>query len=577
MPPAPQHLDTADASAVPALLRLLEPARRRQLAGTLALMLLGAAAELATVAAVIPFLAALTGTAAAGPGWLTGLTRSPLQAAALLAVVAISSAAVRLALARRNQAFVRDLGHDLAVRLFGTAIRLPFQDQGRRNSSAVLAGLEQVNSLAYGVVQPVLNAVVAGVIAIAVVAVGIALQPAAALIGGAWVAIVYLVVLRLTRRRLVTNSAAVAEGERRRIQAMQESLGGIRDIILDRSWSVADARFAGIDAECRRRQAELAFAAAAPRPIVEAGALASVAVLVAVWGGGEAGLLPALPVLGALLLAGQRLIPLLNQVYVGFAHTAGHARSLHDVLALLNAPRMATTEAPGPALPFRDAIRLEGVGFRYGEGAFALRGVDLVIPRGARVGVTGPTGGGKSTLLDLVMGLLAPTEGTIAIDGVPLGPDTWGAWHAQVAHVPQSVFLADASLAANIAFGATPGTVDLARVREAARQAELGEFIDGLPERYETVVGERGVRLSGGQRQRIGLARAFYKRAGVLVLDEATSALDDATEAAILRTIEALPPETTVITVAHRASALANCRTVHRMVDGRLDQAARAD
>jgi ABC-type multidrug transport system fused ATPase/permease subunit len=212
-----------------------------------------------------------------------------------------------------------------------------------------------------------------------------------------------------------------------------------------------------------------------------------------------------------------------------------------------------------------------GVSFRYvDDRPMVLNDVSLVIPKGSRVGFIGKTGSGKSTIIDLVMGLMMPTSGEVRIDDAVLSPDTVRAWQAQIAHVPQAIYLADTNVAGNIAFGVSEEKIDMERVREAARQAELAEFIESLPEKYDTIVGERGIRLSGGQRQRIGIARALYKRASVLVFDEATSALDNETEAAVMGAIERLQRDLTILIIAHRVTTVAMCDKVIKLDGGEV-------
>jgi ABC-type multidrug transport system fused ATPase/permease subunit len=200
-----------------------------------------------------------------------------------------------------------------------------------------------------------------------------------------------------------------------------------------------------------------------------------------------------------------------------------------------------------------------------------LDNVSLVIPSGSVVGFAGRTGSGKSTLADLIMGLIEPTKGRIAVDGVPLEGVDRLRWHRSIAHVPQSVFLADTTIARNIAFGIEPSDIDHERVQAAAATAQLHDFVESLSNGYETSVGERGIRLSGGQRQRLGIARAIYKKSAVLVLDEATSALDEATEAAVMASLSALSEEgRTIIVIAHRRSTLASCEQLVRIENHRV-------
>ena len=223
-------------------------------------------------------------------------------------------------------------------------------------------------------------------------------------------------------------------------------------------------------------------------------------------------------------------------------------------------------------LKLKHEIRVEDVSFTYpGRRSPALEDVSLRIRRGSRVAIVGRTGSGKSTLADLLMGLLDPSSGRISIDGIMLDRSTRAAWHRSIAHVPQSAFLADTTIARNIAFGARETEIDLDRVRAAAKHAQLDGFVAQLPDGYDTLIGERGIGLSGGQRQRLAIARAFYKDAPVVVLDEATSALDDETEAAILASLDAMAKQgRTIIVIAHRPTSIVNCDVVIRLDEGRL-------
>jgi ATP-binding cassette subfamily B protein len=214
---------------------------------------------------------------------------------------------------------------------------------------------------------------------------------------------------------------------------------------------------------------------------------------------------------------------------------------------------------------------MKEVAFRYApEAPWVLQGVDLNIPKGSRIGFIGTTGSGKSTLLDLIMGLLHPTSGSLRIDGANITTQNYRAWQSLIAHVPQAIFLADATIAENIAFGIPPDQIDHARIRNAAQKAQIAQDIDSWSQQYNTVVGERGVRLSGGQRQRIGIARALYKQAEVIVFDEATSALDNETELAVIEAIENLGPEITVLIVAHRLTTLRSCKPIVELSDGHI-------
>jgi ATP-binding cassette subfamily B protein len=284
------------------------------------------------------------------------------------------------------------------------------------------------------------------------------------------------------------------------------------------------------------------------------------------------GIASAVPVLGALALGAQRLLPALQQAYSAWQSIAGNRDSLADVIDLLDQDVPAELLQPAPPpLPFRDEIRFDGVRFRYNLATpWVLDGLTLRIAKGSRIGFVGSTGSGKSTTLDLLMGLLTPTEGSISVDGVVLDEASVRAWQQSIAHVPQSIYLADASLAENIAFGVPAAGIDRERVRRAARQAQIQEFIESGPEGYDAQVGERGVRLSGGQRQRIGIARALYKNASVLVFDEATSALDNATEQSVMATIDSLDRGLTILLIAHRLTTVRHCDQIVLLEHGQV-------
>ena len=559
-----------------ALYRSLGARRRRQLAVAFVLMLLGALAELVTIGAVLPFLALIAAPAhsALAPTVLreVGLAGDPvLGASLLLAAAAIAAAALRVLLGWFTHRFVTAVGHDLATRIFARMLRQPYAAYVRRSSSEILSGIEKVQQVIGEILLPAMQGVIALFIALAIMVLLFAIDAFAASAAALVVAAIYAAVSVATRGRLRRNAATLSKAGTTRVKIVQEGLGGIRDVLLDRSQPLFEEKFRRVDARYRRAQSINAFIGSTPRFVVEAAGIVAIALVAWTMSRAPGGIVAAIPVLGALALGAQRLMPLLNQAYVGWSSSAGNLDLLGDVIGLLDAPIVADAapadeDAPEP---LGEAIAFEDVGYRHPESGFALAGIDLIIPHGARIGITGQTGSGKSTLLDLLMGLLEPDEGAILIDGRPLDAATRAGWQRRIAHVPQAIYLADDSIAANIAFGLAPG--DDGRGRFARRPRRPARALPGEPaEGLATKVGERGIRLSGGQRQRIGLARALYRNAPILILDEATSALDDATEAAVMAGIMAMGTEVTIILIAHRASTLAGCDRIVRLHGGRL-------
>ena len=550
----------------------------------LLLMMLGALAELATIGAVVPFLALLAnaGNLSHFP-WIAGFLSAlgPQTAAEQLRTVtaffilfALAGALLRLQLTWSSQALVFKIGHEIALEIERRILFQPYEFHLSSSTSALVAALEKVQMLTSGVLLPMLQAGTSIVISLFIVAALIYVDPFAAAIAALTFSFLYILISALTRRRLIRNSAELASAYDERIKIVQEGLGGIRDVIIDNSQDVYLEAFRRVDQRFNIAQANTGFIAAAPRFVIEALGMVLIATVAVLLTEREGGFPTALLTLGALAVGAQRLLPLLQQTYVGWSLAAGNSSILTDVMRFLVLPlekERSSVEQVEP-LPLREKISIEHVSFTYpNRRAPALADIALEIPRGQSVALIGRTGSGKSTLADLLMGLLEPSSGQIKVDGVPLTRENRRRWQRNIAHVPQSIYLADGSIARNIAFGLPAEQVDMARVKQAAADAQLAEFIENLPDGYETRVGERGVRLSGGQRQRLGIARAIYKGTPVLVLDEATSALDDATESAVMEALDRLGAKgRTIIMIAHRLSTVARAAAVVRLDNGRV-------
>jgi ATP-binding cassette subfamily B protein len=546
-------------------------------------MLLGTLAELLTIGAVLPFLAlvANVGMAERLPlfGDLAAMlgARTPDEllfvAAMFLIFTAVTAVVVRLWLSRVTLQFVLVLGHEMATSVFERMMRQPYAYYVTRNSAELLASQDKVHAVIWSVLMPGMQATTASVIAVTILATLFMINPFTATMAAVTLAASYLIVSFIVRRRLHRNSDKLAWAATERLQTMQEGLGGIRDVLLEQSQDVFDRKFRHVDYEFRSAQVVNAFINLAPRYLVEGAGIVLLALLTLYLASGPGGVEAAIPILGALAVGAQRLLPLLQQTYNGWSSFAGNRQMLSDVVALMQAPVVSSAprDRAHPPSPFQRDIALEDVGFQYDNRAHALRGVTLTVAKGERIGLVGETGSGKSTLLDVLMGLLDPTSGQVLIDGEPLADHNRANWQGQIAHVPQAIYLADSSIASNIAFGEPAENVDMGRVRDAAERAHIAKFIEGLPHGYETSVGERGVRMSGGQRQRIGIARALYKRATVVVFDEATSALDGRVEAAIMQSIFELERQLTLIMIAHRTTTLSGCDRIVRLADGRVE------
>lgn len=556
--------------------------RRQQFTALGVLMLISALAEVVSLGAVLPFLAILTSPERVlnhpivGP-WLGTLgigaaSELILPLTVAFAIAALVAAAVRLLLLWASTRVAFASGSDLSIEMYRRALYQPYQVHLARNSSEVISGITLKVSGAVNVLYNSLNLMSAAVLVVAITMALIIIDPIVALVSTAIFGAGYGMITLMTRRRLRRNSQRIAAEQIQVIKALQEGLGGIRDVLLDGTQPVYCAVYARADRPLRRADGNNNFIGGFPRFVMEALGMILIAGLAYALARKSGGLAAALPGLGALALGAQRMLPTLQNAYSAWTGIAANQSLLADAVRLLEQPMEAQSLQPAPQpLAFRDSIEFRGIRFRYGsEAPWVLDGIDFIIRKGARVGIVGATGSGKSTALDVLMGLLKPIAGELLVDGQPIDAVNVRAWQQAIAHVPQYIFLADTTLAENIAFGVPRELINLERVHDAARRAQIAAFIESNPQGYDQVIGERGVRLSGGQRQRIGIARALYKRASVLVFDEATSALDTATEHAVMESIEALDRELTILIIAHRLTTVRNCDMILELAHGRL-------
>lgn len=550
-------------------LRQLSPRRRRQLVLLLALMLVGATAELLSIGAVLPFVSVLANPGATAQMPIVArlmaasglsLAQLPLAVSAVFAGLVVLAAAARLLMLSASIRYANGLGAEIGESLYARTLQRPYSFHVSHNTSAIISSINKVQKLIVSYVQPLLTGATALVVATAIILLLVAINPKVALAGAFTFGACYFLIAARVRKRLRENGSTIALTSDQRIQAIQEGLGGIRDVILDRAQPIYSRRFSRVEQRLRRAQANSQFTSTFPRVAIEAiGMLLLVGFAVYFSGSGH-NFNTILPTLGILAVGAAKLMPLFQQVYAGWSAAHSGQASVDDVLDLLEYEPLPLPDLD--AIPFQEAIRLQKVAFHYDTGASptpVLCDIDLEIRRGEKIGIVGVTGSGKSTLVDLLMGLLSPTSGRFSVDGTEVTAANAAAWQRHIAHVPQSIFLSDASVAENIAFGVSSGAIDMARLEAVSRIAQIHDHVKTLPDGYQTMVGERGVRLSGGQRQRVGIARALYKGVDVLVLDEATSALDDATEDRVMNALDGMADDRTVIMIAHRLTTLKNC------------------
>jgi ABC-type multidrug transport system fused ATPase/permease subunit len=560
----------------------ISPSRRSQLMFLLGMMLLASFAEILSIGAILPFLGILTAPehvfelpalqSIIHELRITKPTQLILPLTIAFGAAAILAGAMRLLLLWTSTKISYAAGADLSSSVYRRTLYQNYAVHCARNSSEVINGITgKINNVVNTIVA-ILSLISSAIMLVAILIALLMVDPAIALAAFGGLGFIYAVIIRLTRNRLLINSHINARESTNVVKSLQEGLGGIRDVLIDGSQAAYCQIYSNADLPLRRAQGNNLFISSSPRYAMEALGMLLIATLAYFLAQQPDGIIKTIPTLGALALGAQRLLPVLQLVFTSWTSIKSNQFSLQDALELLDQPLpdYADQLIVSP-MPFNHDISIKQLGFRYSlQTPFVLKQVNLTITKGSRVGFIGATGSGKSTLLDIVMGLLQPTDGTLEIDGQIITTGNHRSWQAHIAHVPQSIFLADSSIEENIAFGVPKDKIDIKRVRLAAQQAQIADSIESWPKQYQTFVGERGIRLSGGQRQRIGIARALYKQANVIIFDEATSALDNETEQAVMQAIDGLSKDLTVLIIAHRLTTLKNCTQVVELSDGRI-------
>jgi len=482
-----------------------------------------------------------------------------------------------------SQSMIRiayEIGDQLQSALFDEYLSRPYLFHARTHSATLFSNvMYEPRRFSGGIIQNGFLLVTNTAAGLLIILSVLLLNPAISIVmlfclGGGYT-LIYLRVRKRLRLLGRTRSSAWAEQTR----TVTESFGAIKEILLLEDRRVFREGFERGSRIISEADSRIQFFGQTPRYIMECLAVSAlVGIALALGGDARAG--NWLGKLTFVAFAAYRLLPIMQQAFVAIvrigADRAGFALVLDDLrLAQSGAGRLAQAQAATAPLQWqhcpRDEIALEHLSFQYGaERAPALQDVDLRIPARAIVGLIGANGSGKTTLMDLIAGLLAPTSGELRVDGVLLDEANRPAWRTRIAYVPQNTFILDASIAENIAFGVSRSAIDVRRLTEAARLAQLEELVQALPGGYEHRLGERGVVLSAGQRQRIGIARALYRDRPVLLLDEATSALDEAAESELIATLVGLRGRCTVILIAHGSRMVRSCDVVFELENGRI-------
>jgi len=550
----------------------IDTRRKLQLFLLALLMIITGLVELISVGAIIPFLTSLSQPLSSGSNIhdlgadIFSLTRNNIIISSLFFTLAVLlSAIIRLATLRCNGLLSAAIGSDLSAQIFKNILYQPYQKFSQYRSSEIIAVLNDYINSTIGAVFALLQALTALVVALFLVAGLFFLDPLFASCTFFLLVVTYFCIAVYTRSRLNENGSKISVFTRDSLKAIQESLGSIKNIILEGSYDQFINQYISIEQRQRVLQVENAFITAFPRLTIECLALVAIA-LFATLNSFFSNSSELLGTLGVVALGSQRVLPSLQQVFSGWAYVKGTSAKIAKVLSYASLrPNAQCYQYTQKSIPFEQAIVLNNVSYMYpGSSRAILKNVTLSLNKGEIIGLIGATGSGKSTLINIIIGLLPPSSGSIFIDSLDiydtlLSDEYLNSWRRRIAHVPQDVFLKDDTILANVVSGHSTRTSDVHKAISALRKAHLSHEQDSTNPDLHTRVGENGAALSGGQRQRIGIARAFFKDFSLLVLDESTSALDPRTESEVLQSIYELRGDATVIMIAHHHDSLKEC------------------
>lgn len=567
------------------LLGYISIRRKYSFLSLIGMMVLSAMLEMISIGSIFPFINALVSpdTILSNSNFeaLANILHAENQSQLIFKLgILLSIALVLACLARVTLVvFQTRLGFDIAGEIcsdgYRRTLHQPYEAHLNSNTSETISCIVvKAAGIANSIVIPILSSISSFIIIIGISGLLIWQEPEIILLVVTIFGFIYYLISRVNSSYIFNNGLTISRLQTVSIKNIQEGLGGIRDVLLDDAQEYYATIYENTDKKLRRSLGNINIASLLPRYIIETFAMLLVVAVAIMFSQTGKNLDSPLPLLGMFALSAQRIMPLLQNLYSSWTSIRGSQKNTEDVLNLLKLPLNDQKCGITKQIAFNSEISVRNLDFCYSEMKKnpVLRGLSITIQKGDVLGIVGSTGSGKSTFVDILMGLLKPTSGSIFVDNVVLDESNLKSWKRKIAHVPQRIFLADTTVLCNIAFGVASSQIDVQRAMEAAKIAQIHSDIESMELGYQTIVGELGQRLSGGQRQRIGIARALYKNPELLVLDEATSALDGQTEMELVDEISKKCTSVTIIMIAHRLTSLKNCNKILKINAGTLEQ-----
>jgi ATP-binding cassette, subfamily B, bacterial PglK len=563
------------------LWKFFTPKRKRSFFYLIIFMIAASIAELVSIGSVLPFLAVLTNPESVASLPYVGdffnfedPDKLILTVTIIFASAVIISGFIRLLLLRRLTNLSFTTGSEIATLAYSKAIQRSYSDHVQSNSSELISTItNKTHSTIFTTLIPVLTIISSTFIISIILAALIFFNPLIAIVSISCISFIYIIISIFSRKKLIEGSQIIANKNDELVRVLQESLGGIREIIIDNSHNLYIDSYRKIDYDFRMAQSSRTIIGQSPRYWMEAIGMVLIAFFSYYMARTSDSFVSVVPILGTIALAAQRILPVMQLAYGAWANIQSGSYSMEDILDILN--------ENNPNLPqqnsfknfsFNHELVLDNVDFYHVNSDIpTLKNINLTVKKGQKIGIIGETGSGKSTLMDIMMGLLIPSSGSIVIDGIKINFNNLKKWQSKISHVSQAIFLVDATVNENIAFGVPKSKINQSLINQSAKTSHSLDFIKKLNNGLDSRVGERGTQLSGGQLQRIGIARALYKEKEVIFFDEATSALDLQTEEKIMNNIFELKKDLTMVMIAHRLETLKKCDFIVELKEGKIN------